>query len=485
MRFSALIITFFGLATLLTLNRCKKEAPINGTGISFSKDTLTFDTVFTSLGSTTRFFKVRNSTNKNIVIQNIELAGLQGNQFRINVDGVFGRKFSNVEVLAKDSIYVFVEVTVNPNAANAPFVITDDVNFLVDGVPQKVVLQAWGQNAYYHLGTRYSVSNPPPLWLTDKPHIILRGDSFPGMEVPAGVTLNIPSGTRIFMGPSALMSIDGTLNALANPGDSISFDGLRLESFYQNRPGQWLGIVYGRPAKINMRGCVITESTFGLSDEHILNVIVGRRITTSNLQNYSISTPEIKLDRCIIKHTAGSALTAIASKLEAVNCLFHTAGGNLTALFLGGDYEFNHCTMANVFNQYVEHKTECVVVTDRLVDIDNTPVLSPSLSARFTNCVAYGSLKNELGFVTSNPSSQIFFDHCVMKVEADTFARVNHVDCKLNTDPKFKTPNRENYTPDSLRSPLTNAGLNTGVMTDLWGKTRDAQPDIGAIEWQP
>lgn len=277
MRFFSIFL-FIGLLGLsLTLTQCKKESPINGTGISFTTDTLTFDTVFTSLGSTTRYFKVKNTTTKDITISNIKLMGLQGNQFRLNVDGLPGKNFDNVEVLAKDSLYIFVEVTVNPNIANAPFVIQDEILFSVKNQLQKVVLEAWGQNAYYHVGESYSMTNPPPVWLADKPHIILRlRDTLRALEIKQGVTLNIPSGARLFFGAGAFISVDGTLNALANQGDSISFDGVRLESYYNDRPGQWWGIIYGRTAKVNMRGCMITESTFGLSDEHILNVIVGR-----------------------------------------------------------------------------------------------------------------------------------------------------------------------------------------------------------------
>lgn len=479
-------LTIISLLLLLgfSLTQCKKESPINGTGISFTTDTLTFDTVFTSLGSTTRYFKVKNNTSKDITMSNVQLMGAQGNQFRLNVDGVAGKRFSNIEVLANDSMYVFVEVTVNPNAANAPFVIQDEILFSVKGQIQKVVLEAWGQNAYYHLGERYSTANPPGLWLTDKPHIILsKRDSFPGMEVKAGVTLNIPSGARLFFGPGALLSVDGTLNALANQGDSISFDGLRLESFYQDRPGQWLGIIFGRTAKVNLRGCMITESTFGLSDEHILNVLVGQRITTSALPTYGSATPEVTLDKCIIKHTAGTALTAISTKLNATNCLFHTAGGNVTGLFLGGDYNFIHCTMANVYTKYVDHRSPCLVVADRIVDIDNTPISNPNLTAKFTNCIVYGNLQDEFGFVTAMPSSQISFDNCLLKTNVDSFAVVSNANCVLNKDPKFKNPSKEIYTPDSLPSPAVNSGKVTSVTNDLFYKLRDAMPDMGALEW--
>ncbi len=472
---------------LMGLTQCKKDSLVNGTGISFSTDTLTFDTVFSSLGSSTRYFKIRNSTSKAITISNIKLMGLQGSQFRLAVDGVSGTNFNDVEVLANDSLYVFAEVTVNPNNTANPFVIQDEVVFSVKGQMQKVVLEAWGQNAYYHLGQRYSVSNPVPIWQTDKPHIILsKRGGYPGLSVDSGATLNIPSGTRIYMGAGALISVDGTLIAKANQGDSINFEGLRLEHYYDNRPGQWLGIIYGRPANVQLKGCIINESAFGVSDEHIINVIVNQRITTSKIADYGTTAkPKVTLDNCIIRNTAGTALTAIYTELKATNCLFHTAGGNVTGLFLGGDYQFTHCTMANVYGKYVDHKSECLVITDQIKDIDNAVYTGAALTSAFTNCVVYGSLQNEFAFVTAAPSSQIKFENCLLKTNVDSFAHVNSISCILNQAPEFRKPDEDDYTPDSNISPLVNSGKNAGILYDLRYQIRDVLPDIGALEWTP
>lgn len=485
MQKSFLFILLCATIGLFSLNQCKKDPLVNGTGISFSTDTLTFDTVFTSLGSTTRSFMIYNTTAKPITISNIKLAGLQGNQFRINVDGVSGTSFNNVEVLAKDSMYVFVEVTVNPNNVNAPYVINDEVQFFVKNQVQKVVLEAWGQDAYYHWGTRYSTTNPPPVWKTDKPHIILsKTDSFPGLEVQEGVTLNIPSGARIYMGPGALISVDGTLNAVANCNDSITFEGIRLEHYYDNRPGQWLGIFYGRKptTAINMTGCILNESGYGLADEYLLNVIFGDTVTTSHIENYGASRPKVNLNKTIIKNTSGTALTAIATELRATNCLFCNTGGNAVGLFLGGDYEFKHCTLANTYPKYVDHKSESLVITDQIKDIFDRLFTSAPLTATFTNTVVYGNMNNEFAFVTANPSAQINFTNCLVKAEQDTFSKVNGVNCQLNLDPMFKKPENWDFMPDT-GSPLLNAGLSSSVTDDLYCRVRSSSPPtIGAIE---
>ena len=117
--------------------------------LEFSTDTLTFDTVFTTLGSATRLFKVYNKHKHTINITSVKLAGGVQSNFRINVDAVPGTTFKDVEVLGNDSIYVFVEVTVDPNKLNTPLVIFDQVVFITNGNLQQVVLEAWGQDAHF------------------------------------------------------------------------------------------------------------------------------------------------------------------------------------------------------------------------------------------------------------------------------------------------------------------------------------------------
>ena len=124
----------------------------NANSLSFSTDTLTFDTVFTTLGSTTQYFKVFNHSKQPLTINSIQLQQLQGTQYRMNVDGTPGTSFTNIQIPGRDSIYVFVEVTVNPNSTTTPFVIIDNVDFTVGNKTQTVFLQAFGQNAHFHYG---------------------------------------------------------------------------------------------------------------------------------------------------------------------------------------------------------------------------------------------------------------------------------------------------------------------------------------------
>ena len=149
---------------------CKKDNLNTSAGVQFSADTLTFDTLFTSLGSTTKFFTIRNNQKDPVVISSIQLASGVASSYRINVDGDSGTVFRDIEIPAKDSIYVFVEVTVDPNAADLPFLIMDSLQFVTNGRSQQVILQAYGQNA--HFFNADSIENNT-VWNNDLPYVIL------------------------------------------------------------------------------------------------------------------------------------------------------------------------------------------------------------------------------------------------------------------------------------------------------------------------
>lgn len=475
------------LVSALFTSGCRKDIFSTKGTLSFSTDTLSFDTVFTSLPSTTKAFKIFNKEKRAIKISSIRLLELQSDaSFRLNVDGIAGKSFTDVEILAHDSIYVFVETTVkNPLNPNNPFVINDAVEFVTNGVTQKVVLAVWGQDAYYHKGEIYRFGENVT-WKNDKPHVILQS-SFPGVGVDSGATLNIESGTKIFVGNNAGLWVYGTLNAMASSwSDSIVFRGLRLESYYKEKPAQWWGIIYGRNkdaqiAKLNLQRVVVNETFFGIADEFIFNASFQQQVLPINLADYTIATaPEISLKQCIVKNAQNTALFALNAKVDAENCIFHTAGSNVAALALGGEYKLTHCTIFNNGGKYLEHKQEALLIADKIAS--EGTLYSAALNADIVNSVVYGSLDNEFRFADDN--DKIRFENCVLKLKQDTANKYasRFIDCKFNAEPKFKNVSENNFTPsDSLNSPLIDAGKATSVVSDIFDKPRTV-PDIGAVE---
>lgn len=484
---SLLFIIAVLIASAFITEGCKKDTFSNKGALSFSTDTLSFDTVFTTLPSTTRFFKIFNHEKQAIKISNIRLAEIQSDaSFRLNVDGVAGKEFKDIEIPAKDSIYVFVETTVkNPLNPNNPFVIYDEISFTTNGKQQKVVLSVWGQDAYYHKGEIYNFGENIT-WKNDKPHVILQS-SFPGVGVDSGAVLNIESGTKIFVGNNAGLWVYGTLNAIANSwNDSIVFRGLRLESYYKEKPAQWWGIIFGRNkaneiAKLNMQRVVVNETFFGIADEFIFNAAFQQDVLPLNLSNYTIATsPELNIKQCIIKNAQNTALFVLNAKVNMGNCLLHTTGSNVAALALGGTYNITHCTIYNTGGKYLEHKQEALLIADKLAA--NGVLYSSTLDAKVINSIVYGSLEDEFRFTDDH--NKIKFENCLLKLRQDSVDKYSYLftDCKFNLNPAFKNANENNFMPsDSLNSPLIDAGKFTSISNDLFDNPRNT-PDIGAIE---
>src|SRR5689334_2593218 len=110
-----------------------------------SEDSLHFDTVFTTVGSITQSFKIFNPNDQKLLLSNVELAGGNNSVFKINVDGTPGVSFSNIEIAPNDSIYVFVNATIDPNNATNPFLIQDSIKIEYNSNIAYVQLDAYGQ----------------------------------------------------------------------------------------------------------------------------------------------------------------------------------------------------------------------------------------------------------------------------------------------------------------------------------------------------
>src|SRR4030088_622118 len=166
--------TVFATCALLmiVLFSCKKESFITSpdAAVKITADTLHFDTVFTSVGSTTQAFKIINENNQKLKISSVKLMGGSASAFKINVDGFALPEVNNLELEANDSIYVFVSVSVNPNAANLPFVIRDSIQVNYNGTTKWIQLEAWGQNAHFFRNKKITSSET---WTNDLPYVIL------------------------------------------------------------------------------------------------------------------------------------------------------------------------------------------------------------------------------------------------------------------------------------------------------------------------
>ena len=101
---SYLLLTL--LLSLGLLWSCKPDDSVlesDVQALQFSADTLTFDTVFTTIGSVTRWITIYNPTSRDMVLDEIRLVDQANGVFQLNIDGIPGNQASNVLIPSKDS----------------------------------------------------------------------------------------------------------------------------------------------------------------------------------------------------------------------------------------------------------------------------------------------------------------------------------------------------------------------------------------------
>lgn len=457
----AAVLAFFAAS-------CNKVERDENAKLSFSTEELTFDTVFTTVGSVTQNFRVYNPYNFDIKVD-IELAGGLHSPYSINVDGVSGTSFKDVEIPANDSVFVFVKVNVNPNDQSTPFLITDSVIFRHGTAIQDVDLVAFGQNAHFIVADegsgslRYKIvahEHETVHWTNDLPYVVYGGyaavDSLGTLIIDPGTTIYFHTGAGIWVYRY------GNIQAVGTTEQPITFRGDNLNSWFETDYGQWDRIWINEGTIDNrFENVEIANAFIGLQVESLQEMLPGRTVVKNS----------------VIHNTYNCGVLARAANLQAENCEVSN-NGDCSMLLQIGNYDLKHVTVANYFSQSVR-KNPAVYVSNSYTNgyynyVGNTV-------ANFTNCLIYGSLENEIGIYEDDDAElQCLFDHCLVKCPT---AMTNFVDCIRNQAPKFVSSTDQNFTLTEA-SPAINAGkTGLGILTDLTGYLRDERPDIGAYEY--
>jgi hypothetical protein len=460
---------FIFLVLSLVIVSCQKDKILTSGGeLAFSTDTLRMDTVFTGIGSVTRWFKIYNENKQRIKLERIKLASGNTSPFRLNVDGISTKDITNVEIAANDSLYVFVAVTIDPSSATSPFLIEDKVEILLNGVQRDVQLEAYGQDAHYITDSLLSSQT----WVNDKPYVIVHSALVDSAQV-----LTIQKGCRIYMHQDSKLYVNGTLNVFGTKTDSVIFQGDRLDRSYfgfKDYPGEWRGIHFlGASTNSQINYAVIKNA--GFTDAAIY-------VQPPNF--FDINNPTVELKNTIIANSLGYGILAFNAHIRADNCLIHSCGAQNLAVLKGGRYLFNYCTFATYGGLGINHAQSPTMALLNYYDSTQTIYVGDQLNANFTNCIVYGPLDDEIIFGKKNEwNYNVTMDHCLIKrTTAVSNAVLNNT--TLNNDPQFKDYFKWDYHPKTT-SPAKGAGISVpGILDDLDGITRPSPPAIGCYEPQ-
>jgi hypothetical protein len=437
-----------------------------GALLGVSTDTLHFDTVFTTTGSVTQFLRIFNENNQKLRLSDVSLGGGADSYFKINVDGTPGPSVGDIEINANDSVYVFVSVKIDPNAANIPFVIRDSIRIEYNGNERWVQLEAWGQNAVFLRSAKITGNET---WTNTKPYVILGS-----LQVDTNAILTIEKGCRIYMHADAPFIVDGTLKVNGEKYDStrVTFRGDRLDMPYRDFPASWPGIYFRGESKDNV-----------LQFARVLNAYQGIVAEQPSVN----ANPKVTLSECIVDNCYDVGILGLHTSIKAQNCLISNCGKNVV-MALGGDYDFTHCTVVSYSNNFILHKDPVLLLTNFIKE-GNT-ILTADLTAGFRNCIFWGengTAENEV--VTAKEGTtgifNVTFQNCLWKVKENP-ANINPpVNVIANDPPLFDSVNTErSYYNFRLKpeSPAVNKGIVTALTIDLDGHPRNVTiPDLGSF----
>ena len=447
---------------LLIFFSCTKERYTSDPNLklSTSADTLKFDTLFTSTGSTSQEFRIYNEHGENITISSIRLAGGNVSPFKINADGVSGPQINDLTIGAEDSLYVFVTVSINPTASDLPFVVQDSIEISYNGNKKWIQLQALGRNAIF---LNNKIITTAETWTNAMPYVILGA-----LQIAPGGSLQITAGTQVYLHADAPFIVNGILDIQGGAADSsrVQFGGDRLDEPYKYFPASWPGII------INSTGNNIRYA-------NILNAYQG--ITVSEAA--SITLEEVKIDNAF-----EAGISAFNAQVTARNLLISNSGKNLV-LAGGGQYNFTHCTIAATSTDYIIHKNPVLFLSNYI----NNTAQAAALNANFTNCIFWGESGGfvDKEIVTSvSPSApfNVLFDGILWSVLANP-AGVTVAGADIKNDPPLfdSLATRPRFASFRLQagSPAINKGEPTSVNIDLDARPRPVGlPDLGCYERQ-
>ena len=477
-------ILFILIALILTGYSCKKSNQINPDSslkLSFSADTVLFDTVFTSLGSATHQLRIYNTNKDDLKISSIRLLGGESSPYRFNLDGENDIEFYDKVIPAGDSLFSFLRVTINPNDLNTPFVVEDELEFITNGNTQIVKLLAWGQNANYIVADKVitlgNVKYPyhivadslqTTVWTKDRPYVIYGYaliNSYGTLKIEEGTHIYCHQGSGIFSWSDGQLIIDGTAD------EPVVIQGDRLEAYYQDTPGQWEQILMmdGRPgADHRVSHAIIRNGTIGLNCQSSLKV----------------TECALYIDNTIIENQSGYGLYSILYPVEAKNFVIANCGYSNFWAF-GGDYRFVHGTFADYWKD--QHNNNIAIsVANRAIDGQTEEIFYYPFHMEMNNCIVYGKQKDEFSTAFGPDADSTFvLDHCLIKSEKFNGNMAGFSHCLFNLEPYFVDEQRD-FHIDSIASPVIGTGnplFGNEVPYDLDGVFRVGAPDIGAYQF--
>ncbi len=485
-------VSFICALFLLIFSSCRKDfsAELSSGKLTFSKDTLYLDTVFTNIGSSTYNLKVYNKSNKNISVPFIGLGKGENSFYRLNVDGVPGKIFENVEILAKDSLYIFIETTIDYSRVTNP-IYTDEIVFDSGENLQEVKLVTLVKDAHFLFPSKDSNGfietisigkttegedlkvngfylQENTTFTNEKPYVIYGYCAVPAtktLTIEAGAKIHFHANSGLVISKNATLTINGELN------NKVFIEGDRLEPKFREIPGQWGAIWLRAGSKNNsIKNTIIKNASAGIISDSISNN----------------SAPTLIIKNSQIYNSSNFGILGRETNIYGENLVINNSGQSSLACTIGGTYNFVHSSFANYWNNSFRQYPSVLINNFFTYSKNNAQIVEARdlHAANFTNCIIDGNGIIELVIdkVEGTAFNYSFKNNLLrFKEIVDT----NHyLDNIFNGNPHFKSP-ETNELIIGDKSDAVKKGSEAGRIlapNDILGVTRTAPADIGAYQ---
>ncbi|MEL6919142.1 MAG: hypothetical protein AAFO99_15605, partial [Bacteroidota bacterium] len=418
------------LILLVLWSSCRKDFDFDPTtgNLTFSLDTVFLDTVFTNIGSSTYTLKVYNRSNDDLRIPSIRLGDGDNSNYRLNVDGQAGKFFQDIPILAKDSLFIFIETTFDVAPTNeTEFLYTDALQFDPNGTLQEVQLVTLVRDAVFLFPGELADGTTETLLLgldeegneiriegfvlaadqlnftNEKPYVIYGYAAVSEentLTMDAGARVHFHQDSGILMGQGSSLKINGSLSTdpelLEN---EVIFEGDRLEPSFSDVPGQW-GAIWLSAGSVahEINHLTIKNATVGLLVEG----------------NGDVAAPTLTLKNSQIYNSATVNLWGRSAAIQGENVVLGSAGDVSLYCNAGGSYEFVHTTIANYWSNSFRNGPALQI--DNFSTVNGQNLGEDLVRAQFTNSIIDGNTSLELSLLDNGTNAFNFnFSHCLLK----------------------------------------------------------------------
>lgn len=450
--------------------------------LTFSADTVAFDTVVTNQSSATQTLVVFNRGDRGLRIRRVELAMGSESPFRVNLDGQYlaGGVGEDFEVRRQDSIYARIEVRLPEGDSDELHEWEDQLLFTLEsGVVQEVTLTASGMDVVILRGETITADRTLD---ARRPYLV-----YDSLVVAPEATLTLPEGCTLMFHDGVSLLVHGSLVANGSLERPVTLRGDRTDRMfpylpYDNTPNRWGGLHFYADSHDNeLTQCDIHSGDYGI-------------LCDSTAITGDDTPPLLLMTDCVVHNIGGPGLVLTHCRTQVVGTQISNTLGHCVHIE-GGAHTFIHCTLAQ-FYPLSANRGDALYIAN----MEGDALYRHIYWAYFLNCVITGYADDVImGNITENdqnPCDYLFQNSLLRTVVSDDLERFQNIvydlpdSLEISGSAHFQLFDTYNFlydfTPDTLSAirGLADPEYSRLFPLDRRGVSRlaDGAPDAGAYE---